>query len=218
MALVLPNSVFVHVPRAGGQWFRKTVAASLSPGLRRRRRESDRHNAIAVYHCSYSELPIDFQLRPCFGFIRHPLPWLRSRWTHQRQFGISNRATAPIHKQFNSCWKPTFPATVESILGTCPGLVTKTFEYMLDGCTFIGRVEDFPRAPILILRMCNERFNVRPFLTTKPVNSTGSLPENQKDLHLPPSLQKEFLHSESAFISKWYGPDWYSPVRIQISS
>ena len=74
MALVLPRSLFVHVPKTGGTWVRAAIAAAGIDAHESGPPET--HDHFGVF-----DLPADLLAgRFTFGFVRHPVDWLKSRW------------------------------------------------------------------------------------------------------------------------------------------
>lgn len=73
MALVLSNSVFIHVRKTGGSWVREAIKACAIP-----------HEENGPYDCEYHagvfDLPLFLASRFTFGFVRHPADWIRSAW------------------------------------------------------------------------------------------------------------------------------------------
>lgn len=64
MCIILANSVFVHIPKTGGSWVRKTLNLN---GL------------IIEKKAQHEKRPNGQNL---FAFVRNPISWYRSKWSY----------------------------------------------------------------------------------------------------------------------------------------
>ena len=70
MAVLTPNTCFLHIPKTGGQWVR-SVLKSLEI----------RCDEDPSYHGIPTETTVGDRVPYCF--VRHPATWLRSYWGHR---------------------------------------------------------------------------------------------------------------------------------------
>jgi len=85
MALVMPHSIFIHIPNTGGSWVRTAVRAA---GIRCREVGPPGAGRNQVLHCGIKDVPKHLRWpRLTFFCIRHPVSWLKSRWSYAIQRG-----------------------------------------------------------------------------------------------------------------------------------
>ena len=83
MALELPNSIFIHVPKTAGRTIRQALLNSFYGNARGIGVDPFHHGA----HFPIGDpdvLKAIFKKKPCFAFVRKPTDWLRSLF-YQRQ-------------------------------------------------------------------------------------------------------------------------------------
>lgn len=201
MSIRFNHSVFVHIPRTGGVWFRGVV------------RELGMFNHILIgdvdSHLQYRELPPHWQLLQPFSFVRHPLAWLRSRWSHAVEHKTHTEGTFfGVHLLFDQCVRDTFRATVETIMVQQPGIVSLTYQEMLAGAPSIilCQTEQLPQAAYRLLRHLEaipQTWQARIEAAPR-FNSTATLDRYQAELDsLPVDLQDAFMIAERAALQLW---------------
>ena len=202
MSLRLPNSVFVHVPRTGGLWLGEVVQKI---GLLQQR-----FNGDVDSHFTFRELPDLWRALQPFSFVRHPLGWIKSRWSHSVECRISDdHRHYGINRLFDEHFHASFRETVEDILRNRPGLVGLTFREMQDGipAAFLRRTEDLPYSAVDLLRNLEGVGDdqVQVIVGTPAFNGTSQLEKYRQELSsLPNSLVRDFLASESDAFARWY--------------
>ena len=218
MTMRLPNSVFVHVPRTGGMWFKDLVQRL---GIKHQILTGDLDS-----HLPYSELPPSWRALPALGFVRHPLSWLKSRWSHliehkmlddYRHFGV--------HRIFDAIAKPTFTETVQAVVEWNKGgvggvgLVGLTFHRMLSGLnqtsqagnpragvTHLVKTESLPFAAYRFLVDVEELLGLFDVTLNEKVNGTSCLSKYHDEFDLLPSeLEAKFMASETLAMRIWKG-------------
>lgn len=199
MTMLLPNSVFIHIPRTGGIWFRTLARRA---GLSLLESNSDLYN-----HCRHVDLPRYLRDLPSLCFVRHPLIWVRSRW----QFSIKINALAEgrlhgIHREFDKWVCPTLTETVQTILRYRPGLVGETYREVTAGVTYLRRTRDLPSAAIdAICLMEGEtvRSRLRDILEQCPPCNCSEPWRGDPTAGMSSELESEFLASESQALKMW---------------
>lgn len=198
MALLLPNSVFIHVPRTGGQWFRTCIA---NWEIEKPETEYERKE-IGYHHCSRIDL-VDIKNRLSFGFVRHPWTWIKSRWSHIKKKKENYTPTENKYDQyFHECYANSFETTLENVCTKHPSLATHTFEHMLLKCDFIGRMEDNPKSASMLTRLCGEHIKPGYFSTPKLNTSTNDF--SSEDYRIPKDLKDKYLRFETTILDKFY--------------
>lgn len=76
MALVLPRSIFFHLPKTGGTFVRRTIEDLGIPA----EEVGDVHEDVLAFSRLHPEL---LGNRYVFTFVRHPLSWWQSYWAHR---------------------------------------------------------------------------------------------------------------------------------------
>ncbi len=79
MALILENTVYIHVPKCGGQFVRAVLKEA-----------GGRVDEDPSYHGV--PLPHVLGHRTVYAGMRHPAPWLRSYWAHRTREGWQKHA------------------------------------------------------------------------------------------------------------------------------
>ena len=80
MALVLPNSIFFHLPKTGGTFVRKTIK---DLGIANKE-VGDHHESVADFSRKYPDI---INGKFVFTFVRHPLTWWQSYWACRYRSG-----------------------------------------------------------------------------------------------------------------------------------
>ena len=168
MAVVLPNSVFIHVRKTGGTWVRTAIKEMKIPN-----EENGPYDC--EYHAGIFNLPLFLAERFTWGFVRHPVAWLKSSWAWavltEFPWKRTCRPAAAGH-WFASCWDEQFEQFVLKYLDTYPGQVSRAqlhplgFQKTADGYSrsrfaadFIGRYESLEADMIEALRTAGEQFD-----------------------------------------------------------
>ncbi len=202
MTMRLPNSVMVHTPRTGGLWF-KAVADRL--GIKNQVLKGDVDS-----HFAPTELPPEWRGLPCFCFVRDPLVWLKSRWTHSIE--INARADARyfgVHGLFDQCVTPSFRTTVETLLERFPkGICSMTYALMATGCNYVMKAETGRLQDNTVFVLSNlegvHSANVRNVANaTARFNSSSMLGKYQNELNLPADLENRYVEQERLAYKIW---------------
>lgn len=226
MALVLPNSVFIHVPKTGGSWVRAAIA---NTGMRcEESGPFDVHDHYGVF-----DLPAHLvRDRFTFGFVRHPVDWIKSRWAWGMLSGFAEkiqREPAAMGHWMAACWDEDLSQFVSKYLDLCPGVATSTMLRMLGwrytplgweptGCAvdFIGKYADLVADTMTALRNARE-FGISygdPVLReTAPQRVGAQGPFAAECESLDPDLIPRILAAEAPLCEIFgYGEPVASPV------
>lgn len=199
MSIRMSNSCFVHIPRTGGLWFGDVVE---SLGIKHQRLRGDIDS-----HLTFSELPDNWRRLVSFTFVRHPLKWIKSRWSHCVEHNLKEDYRCyGIHREFDECVEPDFVETLKNILACRPGIVGETYSRMSSGVTRIYRTEDIPQVAYSILsELEGVGSGAEVIIRNVPkVNSTATLTKYEEIISKAlRTLINEFLESESIALQIW---------------
>lgn len=205
MALLLPRSVFIHVPKTGGSWVRAAVrnAGIQTQELGCSWHEGDRcdhsyafdfrHRIESPHVCWHNRYcDVDAGGRFVFAFVRHPVSYYRSHWSYKTQHGWDERSAADRELKADS-----LEGFVRKVLERRPrGWVSGMYRNFLlrEGKMpdFVGYQERLADDLVRALRLAGETFDEDALRATPPVNTSAVA----ADL-LPTALAAEVLARES---------------------
>jgi hypothetical protein len=173
MAVKLKNSIFIHVPKAGGTWVTRVLGVM---GLITERYPLSAHCSLRDVVSRYKE---DEGLKS-FCFVRHPLGWYQSFWAFRQ-----SRGWDPTNA-LDGCRASTFEGFIENVLEQQPGYLSGRLQELTQGVTYVGRFEAIRESLIEILSNLGESFSSAAVYDHPPVNvsqeSTGSTGRYTPDL------------------------------------
>jgi len=198
MSILFPRSCFVHIPRTGGTWLQNAATrAEIFCNILKGDIDS---------HLPYNELPPVWHTRISFSFVRDPLSWIRSRWSHLMEHRmLDDYRHYGVHRLFDVQAVDTFEGTVRNIVENNSGLVSRTYAEMTEGVHCLYKLEslstvfleDFAKTE----KLTAEQWSL---MRQEPTcNETSQLDHWKSRLALPESLIKEFLRSEESATRIW---------------
>lgn len=126
MALVMPHSIFIHIPKTGGSWVRNVIRRS---GIPSQEIGPCDLGQIQVLHASIHQVPKKLRrTRLAFAFIRHPVSWLKSKWAYAISRG---KLKAKPKTGVDRCLHKDLNVFMENILQTNPGLPSSAMLHRL---------------------------------------------------------------------------------------
>lgn len=201
MAFLLDRSVFVHVPKTGGQW---VVAALERAGLVRER--------LGPVHTSPDEIEVDPAL-PRFAFVRHPLAWYRSIWAHRMDEGWSpvddpDWFTPRWIDHWASFTSRTRARRFDRFVRRCveafpDGYVSDLYETYVEGCARVGRQERLAEDLVEILDAFGEPVDPDRLRAVSPVNVRGRTPPRRRAAEWTPELIALVVGAERRAIERF---------------
>lgn len=198
MALLLPHSISLHIPKTGGSW----VKVALERCQLARAGSVDPHVLPSELASSRGFPGIDFtRLRKLklFAFIRHPAEWYQSFWAYRIKYGwdFGNEIDA-------ACQSSDFKTFVMKCLDHFPGgHVTNLYRNFTQGVDFIERCEDFPESLISTLSRIGENFDPSVITDTPHENAASRLPEFAEKCRYSSTLLKSVLEAERETIHRF---------------
>jgi hypothetical protein len=172
MALLLPHSIFFHIPKTGGTWVREAVRAAGIPANEVFGElgsvEIDRYG---LFHAKPRELKVQGQFT--FAFIRHPLSLYQSHWAYKCRLGPD------YYNDFDrQCMSEDFGEFVRNAVKMGPWVSSEMREYlgydakMVD---FIGKQERLADDLVEALRRAGESFDEAALRSVPRVNESSAL-------------------------------------------
>tara|TARA_Y100001938_G_scaffold76333_1_gene105622 strand:+ start:886 stop:2238 length:1353 start_codon:yes stop_codon:yes gene_type:complete len=218
MALILPNSIFVHIPNTGGAWVRKAIEASM--GI-----EKD-SSEIEIYgidkwgkkaHARISdikrELKEDLEKKFVFSFVRKPLDILKSMyisdiypWIVDFDGYKQNNYEKITFKQFVHKRGPSFVTSIYLEYLEAP---IGVFPYV----DYIGRTENLKDDLIEALEMAGEDFDRKKIEDMPPVGAGASLEKAKELIHCDEDILEFIKDGERLIDSLFYSDDSYSNLQ-----
>ncbi|MDP7069668.1 MAG: hypothetical protein QF815_04005 [Candidatus Peribacteraceae bacterium] len=172
MALLLPHSLFIHIPKTGGCWVQKAIKRSGIP-----------YTEIGNRHDNLDRLG-SVPDRFTFAFVRNPLTWYQSQWSYKMKHGWQTSGN------FNGAWLDSrcasdrFDVFIRNCIEHFPkGVVSQIYHKYLGEdqiiIDYVGRQENAAEDLIIALRSAGEEFDEESIRLTKDVNVSDPLWKNQ---------------------------------------
>lgn len=205
MALLLPNSMFIQVPKTGTGWVQRALTDA---GVK-----WEHTPGQDTWHAGFDQVKQHLGERThVFGFVRRPEVWLGSVWSYWMQDHESGRDHAQRHK--DAGWSVeaemmdlipcSFQAFVVWSEERSPGWVTRAMLGRLDGADWIGRQEDLCEDLIKALRYCGETFDEEAIRRRPPHNVNGQLAMWRERQGWTPTMRAIVDEAEAEMLRRFY--------------
>lgn len=187
MAIDLPNSMFIHIPKTGGRWVGRHIVGNV---------KGAEYVGCAINNAHESP---DTD-KPVFAYLRHPAPLLNSLWQHRKRKGWNWDERVPMEKE---CASSNYLDFYRNVIAN-PGIVKSYFDHFTGKYENVswGRTEFIADDLVNLLRKFNESFNEDEIIKDKdkPVGKYcgGYLPISDH-----PYLIEKLIDSESDLINLW---------------
>lgn len=165
MALMLPNSIFFHIPKTGGAWARKAIERS---GLFAKE--------IGICHSAASEVQHLLGDKHIFTFVRNPYWWYRSFWSYRMQNGWMNSNGTPAGMEIDRlCKSYDFNEFITKVTTQAPGYLGNMYRFFTGPIEmdFIGKTERLADDLVAALNQANEKFDEKRLRET-PMHNTSN--------------------------------------------
>jgi len=202
MALILPRSAMIHVPKTGGSWCHQALfdqgillGVLHSPA-------NDPHPFPATVRAAIGD-----DGRFLFAFVRQPLAWLESYWASAYMAGglgvERHRMSASPWHEIAACEGPTFLGFITAYLQRCPGEVSRLYAHYTSGVTFVGRQERLLEDLEVALGRAGESVDYPRLRATPRINQQAALLPRRL-LALPAELITAVREAERTAIAAFY--------------
>lgn len=208
MAILLPNSAFIHVQKTGGTWVREVLRRTdlLVEELRSINKKTSTEFIKNSVHCVPTWDARFRERRLIFCFVRHPLTWYQSYWAFKDGQEKWNR-----RKPFDrKCRSASFTQFVEGVIKnySSEGYLTGLYREYTEPCNFVGKFENLTEELVRALRTANEDFQEELIRATAPMNVAYGRPEETESCVYPEELAKRIMDIERSAVMK-YDYDYY---------
>ncbi len=191
--MLLPNSLFVHIPKTGGTW---TSHVLKDMGI-----VQTRFDRAHERPSEYREL---IGNRLYFTFIRNPITWYQSRWAGPYARSVYPQRTrnqAGFHFA-NKRELHDFRYWLTNALDR--NSASNFFHEYIDDCDFIGKTENLKNDLTSALKIAGEKFN-KKFLNSPPINKA----KEELDRSYSKLLIRRVIQRDKDFMKKFNYPiEW----------
>lgn len=210
MAIALPNSLFIHIPKTGGTWVTHALQKAKIPI---HLHPCDWHppsmHHIAGHTCTHSSVR-DHSLssKKTFCFVRHPFTYYQSFWSYKMKVGWN------MQDAFDAQFKSNiFADFVRTIITTTPKgwfqcmIMDHAMHQNGNFVDYIGRQEQLVEDLITILYAAGEQFDecrIRNF----PPKNVSSKDKQWSELCVLTDELKNAIYTKERWVFDTFG---YSP-------
>lgn len=184
--LLTPRSLFVHIPKTGGMWVIDALVKTGTPCY-----------MGAFHHTPPGEILPVVPDRYSFTFVRQPVTWWRSLWSHSAATDWPSYGE-PFQPVIGCGLGDSYESFMTRVLNDCPGQYSRIVEHYTEGIRHVGRFEHLESDLAEILARAGE-----------PPLPAGLVPVNvgqYTDLAVStPEIDREILRTEDQVVSMFYG-------------
>jgi len=153
-SIILPKSIFIHVPKTGGTTVQKTLRTYICDAL------------YTEGHLTVDELAQQgHQRNKSLAFVRHPLTWYRSFWAF-KMWGkekYKRAEDAPMKVWTFAEFPPAmeFNDFLAGVFEQYPGgFLTSFYKHFLKGVSYVGKYENLSADLVNFLFSAGEHFDI----------------------------------------------------------
>ena len=162
MGVILPNSVFFHIPKTGGTWVDASLEKAFPDSYIKMNLDFGFPADITGIHIPRSKVKLN---KFSFAFVRHPLSWYKSyfrfkqlagkKWTTYKDDG---------NKLSKDCAADGFGEFMDNVMEYFPEGYYHTVVRENEGVDYVGRQEYLYFDLCTALEMAEEEFDPANFL------------------------------------------------------
>lgn len=201
LVLVDTNALFLHIPKTGGIWVERALAAA-GIGFE----QAPMKAGVSQRHALAADLAGSYEFS--FTFVRHPLQWYESWWKFVAMTWPQWEPTVwHPQRDLEACAEDEFPAFIENCIERQPAYVTRMYEWYvgapgLDRVQFVGHQEHLADSLIGVLRGLGYGFDEQLIRGQPSANVSDSLVGAPI---WPRSLRADMEALERPAIERFYG-------------
>lgn len=162
MALVLPKSIFFHIPKTGGSWVKVAL-----------RRGGLAYKELGGTHCSPSCISHLIGDRKTFLFVRNPIYWYRS-YFYYKVFNGWRKEDGSQPTDIHADWySVTLEQFLDKVITLTPGRYSNMLDLYIDNpkINYVGKTESLTDDLVKILHHTGEHFDEKNLIETQMVNT-----------------------------------------------
>lgn len=184
--IILPKSVFIHIPKTGGNWVREALINSIKGGP-----------VICYYpnnnhHPTVDDIPAEHKHKPTFCFVRDPLDWYASYWRWRITEGWQYHQTHPFDID---CADNDYSEFIRKVIQFHPGFSSRLQRSISCKCSIVGLFEYLTEDLVRCLKTVGEEFVEEEIHSTLPQNvSNKSLYQMLSSVLKGIVYEKERIH------------------------
>ena len=146
-ALLSNGSVFLHIPKTGGNWVIKVLADLGLVEKEFKEKHADAKRARVI------EPKIGIGNRFTFCFTRDPISWYESWWRYQVQRGWTKWSYLTWHPcaRMDACSDNNFNKFIANVIRIAPGFVSDMYSRFTVGADYVGHQETLAACLINVL-------------------------------------------------------------------
>lgn len=196
MAVVLPKSLFIHTPKAGGSWVKALLTRAGTP---HRLLSPHLTHAEAVAECP------EAAGLPSFSFTRHPYTWYQSYWCFKERGNWDDPNVLD-----KLCRASSFEGFVMNVLERQPGMLLDFYQNYTRGVTFVSRFEHLRHSLAQVFEKTGDPLTPGQFLAVPNDNVTSREVEWRERCRYTPALLAAISEADAQVFSDFH----YSPLPV----
>jgi hypothetical protein len=205
MAFVTDKTLFIHVQKTGGMSVREALYRCNPVGHESGDAEGERHFGLPELRARHPGIESG---RLSFGFVRHPVDWLVSRWAFAVVSGF------PVHVQHRGtaaqvwmacCWSFSFAEFLDKTLERFPGIATQTMFQKL-GLWSDKPVDRIGKTETLVAdlnRILDEAGEARAVVPLMPPRRNATERRMENEAVVTPQMRKRIMDAEKPLCDRF---------------
>jgi len=218
MALILPNSIFIHIPKTGGTWVRRAIEASM--GLDKDSNELHIEGENKWQHITHAtlsdvkkQLSNEMENKLTFSFVRHPLDILKSSYIEEIWPELVGEETKGIGGRKKISFREFVLSRDEGYVSWFYRDYLKSPDGIFPSVDYIGRTENLKNDLIEVLEIAGEDFDRDAIEQMPPVRRGASLKSAKKVIQCSKRLEDSIIRDEEDAISIFYSDNRYANLQ-----
>lgn len=204
MAIILPKSIFFHVPKTGGTWV-TVVLKDIFKDRYQDYKPSPKHELNLRFEHITPKDSEDriFKDRKSFGFVRNPIDWYTSFWKYRMKNNWDNNFVLD-----RECRSTNLEIFVRNCLDKYPeGFVSTLFKEFTEDLDFVGKQENLKNDLLRFLEQSGEDISTKDkevIEKTGKINVSNDFDDEEYVYEMSKDVIKDILEVESWCFEEYY--------------